>query len=101
MITYLTYLSEGWALVEIGGKRTELFIADLSLKNPSAYSQTDEQWMGIPCNEFIGWITYKDVIKRDDIAEYGLSLSSWGYTEDISLADALKLQKQITQNRAE
>lgn len=99
-LKFLTYHSEGWALVEVDGIPIELSIVDLYLKeNWGDDSKAVHEWIGIPCDDKIGWVLFSDVINRNDTANYGYSLSSWGYAQDISHEDAKELQEIVLQER--
>ncbi len=97
IITFLSYLSEGWAIVNIDGVITEISISDI--KDWHTTQKDTHLWLGLPCQGQTAWVRFQDIALDNGLADYGHSLSSWGYAADINPSDAISIKQEITQKQ--
>lgn len=83
-ITFLHHMSEGWARMKIAGKVIELDFSNIAANDWPENIDTVHEWVQLPCEDKAGWVLFDDVILRNDVADYGYSLSSWGSTQDLT-----------------
>ena len=94
-ITFLHYMSEGWGKVKIAEDIVEIDFSNIAAKDwPDKVDIVDE-WIQLPCEHNNGWVLFDEVILKQDVADYGYSLSSWGFTQDLTLKDLEALKEEV------